>query len=107
MPTYVSKPLAPRTVRTIDLSGPTVAATIARPQHPGHRRRRLSRAADARDEADGDEQREAATASSLGPKSAAGCRTSAPGICRNLQRTDGKVCVLFGPGRSAGLWRSW
>ena len=25
MPTYVSKPLAPRTVRTIDLSGPAVA----------------------------------------------------------------------------------
>jgi hypothetical protein len=27
MPTYVSKPLAPRTVRTIDLSGPGVAST--------------------------------------------------------------------------------
>lgn len=27
MPTYVSKPLAPRTVRTIDLSGPTVTAS--------------------------------------------------------------------------------
>jgi len=27
MPTYVSKPLAPRTVRTIDLSGPQVAAS--------------------------------------------------------------------------------
>lgn len=32
MPTYVSKPLAPRTVRTIDLSGPSVtAATVAQP----------------------------------------------------------------------------
>lgn len=30
MPTYVSKPLAPRTVRTIDLSGPQVAT----PAHP-------------------------------------------------------------------------
>ena len=30
MPTYVSKPLAPRTVRTIDLSGPQVAS----PAHP-------------------------------------------------------------------------
>jgi hypothetical protein len=27
MPTYVSKPLAPRTVRTIDLSGPAVASS--------------------------------------------------------------------------------
>ncbi len=27
MPTYVSKPLAPRTVRTIDLSGPGVASS--------------------------------------------------------------------------------
>lgn len=32
MPTYVSKPLAPRTVRTIDLSGPGVTATA--PQQP-------------------------------------------------------------------------
>ena len=31
MPTYVSKPLAPRTVRTIDLSGPQVAAAPAHP----------------------------------------------------------------------------
>ena len=31
MPTYVSKPLAPRTVRTIDLSGPQVASA---PVHP-------------------------------------------------------------------------
>lgn len=29
MPTYVSKPLAPRTIRTIDLSGPPVTATTA------------------------------------------------------------------------------
>lgn len=33
MPTYVSKPLAPRTVRTIDLSGPDVTAT-PRPSIP-------------------------------------------------------------------------
>lgn len=33
VPTYVSKPLAPRTVRTIDLSGPAVAAGSAI-QHP-------------------------------------------------------------------------
>jgi hypothetical protein len=33
VPTYVSKPLAPRTVRTIDLSGPTVASA-ASGQHP-------------------------------------------------------------------------
>ena len=31
MPTYVSKPLAPRTVRTIDLSGPEVTATTRSP----------------------------------------------------------------------------
>jgi hypothetical protein len=29
MPTYVSKPLAPRTVRTIDLSGPEVASSLS------------------------------------------------------------------------------
>ena len=33
MPTYVSKPLAPRTVRTIDLSGPGVTSS-ARQHHP-------------------------------------------------------------------------
>ncbi len=33
MPTYVSKPLAPRTVRTIDLSGPGVTSS-ARHQLP-------------------------------------------------------------------------
>lgn len=32
MPTYVSKPLAPRTVRTIDLSGPGVTSSA---RHPG------------------------------------------------------------------------
>jgi hypothetical protein len=31
MPTYVSKPLAPRTVRTIDLSGPGIAARAGGP----------------------------------------------------------------------------
>jgi hypothetical protein len=34
MPTYVSKPLAPRTVRTIDLSGPAVASSSSRPEGP-------------------------------------------------------------------------
>ena len=60
VPTYVSKPLAPRTVRTIDLSGPSVSPT-ARPQTPV--------TADApqpvapvRVEADGDDSREAASA---------------------------------------------
>jgi hypothetical protein len=57
-PTYVSKPLAPRTVRTIDLSGPT-PATTARPTVPV--------TADppepeVQGEAEGDEQREVATA---------------------------------------------
>ena len=33
VPTYVSKPLAPRTVRTIDLSGPAVTAGSSI-QHP-------------------------------------------------------------------------
>jgi hypothetical protein len=28
MPTYVSKPLAPRTVRTIDLSGPEMSPSV-------------------------------------------------------------------------------
>jgi hypothetical protein len=60
MPTYVSKPLAPRTVRTIDLSGPLVAPAN-RPQVPV--------TADApepekapRGEAEGDDNREAASA---------------------------------------------
>jgi hypothetical protein len=59
-PTYVSKPLAPRTVRTIDLSGPTVAATTARPTVPVTAD--PPEPADAREETEGDEQREAATA---------------------------------------------
>ncbi len=60
MPTYVSKPLAPRTVRTIDLSGPPVAPAD-RPQVPV--------TADApepekapRAENEGDDNREAASA---------------------------------------------
>jgi hypothetical protein len=60
VPTYVSKPLAPRTVRTIDLSGPSVSPS-PRPQTPV--------TADAqqpvepiRAEADGDDSREAASA---------------------------------------------
>jgi len=60
MPTYVSKPLAPRTVRTIDLSGPSVSPS-PRPQTPV--------TADApqpvapvRAESDGDDSREAASA---------------------------------------------
>ena len=60
VPTYVSKPLAPRTVRTIDLSGPGVTAST-RPQVPV--------TADAPDpvgeavaEDEGDEARKAASA---------------------------------------------
>jgi hypothetical protein len=60
-PTYVSKPLAPRTVRTIDLSGPTVAATTARPPVPVTADPPETEV-EAREGADGDEQREAATA---------------------------------------------
>ncbi len=60
-PTYVSKPLAPRTVRTIDLSGPTVAATTAKPPVPVTADPPEPEA-DARTGPDGDEQREAATA---------------------------------------------
>jgi hypothetical protein len=60
-PTYVSKPLAPRTVRTIDLSGPTVAATTARPPVPVTADPPENEV-EAREGADGDEQREAATA---------------------------------------------
>ncbi len=62
-PTYVSKPLAPRTVRTIDLSGPAVAPT-ARPQVPVTADP-PERAGDEREqpnEAGGDEERAAATA---------------------------------------------
>ena len=60
-PTYVSKPLAPRTVRTIDLSGPTVAATTARPPVPVTADPPDAEA-EAGEVADGDQQREAATA---------------------------------------------
>ena len=60
-PTYVSKPLAPRTVRTIDLSGPTVAATTARPSVPVTADR-PDPTADAQNEAGSDEQPEVATA---------------------------------------------
>ena len=42
MPTYVSKPLAPRTVRTIDLSGPPVGSRRPTPG-AGHRRRARAR----------------------------------------------------------------
>ena len=59
-PTYVSKPLAPRTVRTIDLSGPTVAAT-AQPAVPVTADPPEA-APDAHEETEGDEQREVATA---------------------------------------------
>ena len=55
MPTYVSKPLAPRTVRTIDLSGPTVAArppdpvpVTADPPEPGPMRREPTATSSAR-----------------------------------------------------------
>ena len=60
-PTYVSKPLAPRTVRTIDLSGPTVAATTARPTVPVTADP-PDPADEVREETEGDEQREVATA---------------------------------------------
>lgn len=60
-PTYVSKPLAPRTVRTIDLSGPTVAATTARTPVPVTADPPAA-AGDVADEPSGDDEREAATA---------------------------------------------
>ena len=62
-PTYVSKPLAPRTVRTIDLSGPAVSPT-ARPQVPvtADPPERADDERDQPDEAGGDEERAAATA---------------------------------------------
>jgi hypothetical protein len=60
-PTYVSKPLAPRTVRTIDLSGPTVAATTARPTVPVTADPPAAETG-APGELDGDGQREVATA---------------------------------------------
>ena len=60
MPTYVSKPLAPRTVRTIDLSGPSVSPTV-RPQTPVTADAQHP-VAPARADADGDDSREAASA---------------------------------------------
>ena len=60
VPTYVSKPLAPRTVRTIDLSGPGVPAS-ARPQVPVTADAPET-AAEAVPEADGDDARKAASA---------------------------------------------
>jgi hypothetical protein len=60
-PTYVSKPLAPRTVRTIDLSGPTVDATTARAPVPVTADPPVAEG-EAREGTEGDEQREAATA---------------------------------------------
>jgi hypothetical protein len=60
MPTYVSKPLAPRTVRTIDLSGPTPTSS-ARPQSPVTADAREP-VAPASTEAEGDDSREAASA---------------------------------------------
>lgn len=59
-PTYVSKPLAPRTVRTIDLSGPAATPT-ARPQVPVTADP-PERTHDERDQAGGDEERAAVTA---------------------------------------------
>jgi hypothetical protein len=60
MPTYVSKPLAPRTVRTIDLSGPPVAPAD-RPQGPVPADAPEPEKA-ARAEDDADDNREAASA---------------------------------------------
>ena len=80
MPTYVSKPLAPRTVRTIDLSGPAplvTTATKARSPQTLQPRPRVSRATGAGE-----------TPKSLPPPD------------------GGKVCVLTSH-RSTGLWRSW
>jgi hypothetical protein len=60
VPTYVSKPLAPRTVRTIDLSGPGITVS-ARPQVPVTADA-PEVVAEARTEADGDDTREVASA---------------------------------------------
>jgi hypothetical protein len=60
VPTYVSKPLAPRTVRTIDLSGPGVTAS-ARPQVPVTADAPET-AEESLPETDGEDTREAATA---------------------------------------------
>jgi hypothetical protein len=60
VPTYVSKPLAPRTVRTIDLSGPGVTAST-RPQVPVTADAPEA-VAEARPEADEDDAQKAASA---------------------------------------------
>lgn len=57
MPTYVSKPLAPRTVRTIDLSGPGVTSSARR--DPVTADAPVGATALAERESDGDEQRAA------------------------------------------------
>jgi hypothetical protein len=60
VPTYVSKPLAPRTVRTIDLSGPGVTAST-RPEVPVTADAPET-VAQARPQADGDDVQKVATA---------------------------------------------
>ena len=60
VPTYVSKPLAPRTVRTIDLSGPGVTTSV-RPQVPVTADA-PEKVADSLPETDGEDTREVATA---------------------------------------------
>jgi hypothetical protein len=60
VPTYVSKPLAPRTVRTIDLSGPGVTVST-RPQVPVTADAPET-VEDSRPETDGEDTREVATA---------------------------------------------
>jgi hypothetical protein len=64
VPTYVSKPLAPRTVRTIDLSAPSVASST-RHDHPVTADAPVAaknEAAEPRGKADGEETRAAASA---------------------------------------------
>jgi hypothetical protein len=64
VPTYVSKPLAPRTVRTIDLSAPSVASS-ARHDHPVTADAPVSAekaAVEPRGKAEGEETRKAASA---------------------------------------------
>jgi hypothetical protein len=64
VPTYVSKPLAPRTVRTIDLSAPSVTSSTQQ-DHPVTADAPVpteKAAAEPRDKADGEETREAASA---------------------------------------------
>jgi hypothetical protein len=64
IPTYVSKPLAPRTVRTIDLSAPSVTSST-RHDHPVTADAPVTAekaAAEPRGKADGEETRKAASA---------------------------------------------